>query len=240
MAELTDLAKFSHQRMARAYQEQAEGYYEGSSSSARYADLLRMIGSAGRVLDVGCYIGTVGELVMKQGNEVYGIDAFADGVEIAKRRGIKAVQGSVDAALPFDDEFFDAVYSMDVIEHIVDTDLYINEMVRVLKPGGSLVITTPNIASLGRRLYLLLGLNPFLEASLTFPAWVSGHVRFFTMSLLADYLRHMGLTVEERCSDAVVFTPHGELWSRRLARLFPTLGRTLVVKCRKSEPTPNS
>jgi 2-polyprenyl-3-methyl-5-hydroxy-6-metoxy-1,4-benzoquinol methylase len=231
---LTEFAEFSNERMRRAYANcGGEGYYAGRSAKWRYTDVLRMVGKAGRVLDVGCYVGVVGAMMMRQGNEVYGIDAYRDGVEMAKQRGIKAQVASAEAGLPFEDAFFDAVYSMDVIEHIVDTDRYVSEMKRVLRPGGSLVITTPNVASLGRRLYLLLGKNPYLEASLTFPDWVSGHVRFFTRELLVDYLRYMNLEIEETCSDCVVFTPGGELFSRYLGKIAPSLGRTLIVKARK-------
>jgi 2-polyprenyl-3-methyl-5-hydroxy-6-metoxy-1,4-benzoquinol methylase len=233
MNDFTDLAKFSDQRMARAYAELGDSYYEAPSSAARYEDVLRMVGRAGRVLDVGCYIGVVGQLMKALGNDVYGMDAFAHGVELAKQRGVKAVVAAADARFPFEDGFFDAVYSMDVIEHIVDTDLYVNEMKRVLRPGGALVITTPNMASLGRRLYLLFGLNPYLEASLTYPPWVSGHVRFFTRSLLVDYLKYMGLKIVEARADAVVFSPSGRFHSRALARLLPNLGRNTIVKAVK-------
>jgi SAM-dependent methyltransferase len=169
----------------------------------------------------------------RQGNDVYGIDAYREGVEMAKKRGVKAQVASAEAVLPFEDGFFDAVYSMDVIEHIVDTDLYMNQIKRVLRPGGTIVITTPNMASLGRRLYLLLGKNPYLEASLTYPDWVSGHVRFFTKELLVDYLRFMDLDIEEVCSDVVIFSPNGRSFSRFLGKVLPSLGRTLVVKARK-------
>ena len=52
-----------------------------------------------------------------------------------------------DGTLPYADARFDAVVSMDVVEHVIDPLPWLNEAVRVLKPGGSLFLTTPNYAS---------------------------------------------------------------------------------------------
>lgn len=72
-------------------------------------------------------------------------------VEVAKKVHGSAIARAdviqVDAPLPYDDGAFDLVVAMDVIEHVPDPGPWLNDVVRVLKPGGSLMLTTPNYAS---------------------------------------------------------------------------------------------
>ena len=117
-----------------------------------------------RILDVGCGDGNFTALVGKAcgAKEVYGVDISEKGVEIAKKNGIKAFRVDVDEEdLPFEDNYFDAVLSLEVIEHLFDPDHYLDEIYRVLKPNGIFVLSTPNLASYINRIALLLGYQPF-------------------------------------------------------------------------------
>jgi 2-polyprenyl-3-methyl-5-hydroxy-6-metoxy-1,4-benzoquinol methylase len=68
--------------------------------------------------------------------------------------------------LPFQDGYFDVVYMGDVIEHLTNPDFAINEVARVIKTNGFLVLSTPNLACWLNRLLLLLGMQPlFSEVS---------------------------------------------------------------------------
>ncbi len=195
---------------------------------SRVTAVLPLIGKVGRVLDVGCLDGTIGELFLKLGNEVYGIDASEPALEKARARGVKAQRGNVEERFPFDDAMFDAVFAGEIIEHIFDVDSMLSEIRRVVKPGGAFVVTTPNLAAFGRRLLLLLNRNPHIEISFTGGA--AGHIRYFIRQTLFEILEKHGFRVDVFCSDVINFNATGSLCSYRLARLFPTFGKSLIVQ----------
>jgi 2-polyprenyl-3-methyl-5-hydroxy-6-metoxy-1,4-benzoquinol methylase len=198
---------------------------------SRVKVVLPLVGKAGRVLDVGCLDGTIGELFLKLGNEVCGIDASEPALKMARTRGIDARLGNVEERFPFGDAQFDAVFAGEIIEHIFDVDAMLSEIRRVLKPQGVFVVTTPNLAALGRRLMLLLNRNPHIEISFTGDA--AGHIRYFVRQTLVDILAKHGFKVDVFCSDVINFNASGSLCSYALARLFPTFGKSLIVRATK-------
>lgn len=200
---------------------------------SRVKAILPLIGRAGRVLDVGCLDGTIGELFLNAGNEVYGLDASEPAIAKALQRGIKAQLGNVEQGFPFENNFFDAVFAGEIIEHVFDVDMMLAEIFRVLKPGGHFVVTTPNLAALGRRVMLLLNINPHIEISFTGAA--AGHIRYFVKSTFYGILEKHGFKVEVFRSDVVNFNASGSTRSFTLARLFPTLGKSLIIKAIKPD-----
>ena len=103
-----------------------------------------------RILDVGCGNGNFSILLKEacKAKEVYGIEISEEGVEIARKNGIKAYQLDVDAkGFPFENDYFDAIFAGELIEHLYNTDHFLDEVYRVLKLGGFFVLTTPNLAS---------------------------------------------------------------------------------------------
>ena len=79
------------------------------------------------------------------------------------------------------------------------------------------------------------GKNPYFEASLGYPPEAhAGHIRFFTKKLLLSYLEYKGFETIEFTSDVVNFTPSGKIASKLFADLFPTFGRSLIVKALQS------
>jgi 2-polyprenyl-3-methyl-5-hydroxy-6-metoxy-1,4-benzoquinol methylase len=194
----------------------------------RIGIVARWIGSNKKVLDAGCYNGKYSEVFLKNGNEVYGVDASSDAIEEANARDIKASVGDLEEKFPFRDEMFDVVHAGEVIEHLYDTDMFVSECRRVLKRGGLLILTTPNTLSLPRRILYFFGSGRFFEASNTFstePKAV-GHIRFFTKKLLRNFVEAKGFTMEKFTSDHVTFP---KFVSRRLAKLHPTFGRILIM-----------
>ncbi len=94
------------------------------------------------ILDVGCGAGNMIHHLSRYGR-VRGIEVDARPVKIAQSRGYDVRQGDATQAIPFENNSFDLVTALDVIEH-VDADLAIlREAHRVLRPGGHLLITTP-------------------------------------------------------------------------------------------------
>lgn len=111
---------------------------------ARYAAAAAPV--PGACLDVGCAMGFYVARLARLGWDAHGLDISAYAVAQGRERGTSnLVVGSVDE-LPYEDERFDFVFSIDVVEH-VDRSLaeaMAAEMHRVLRPGGLCLIATPN------------------------------------------------------------------------------------------------
>ena len=155
-----------------------------------YKIVAEMVGENHKVLDLGCNFGQLGKLLIEKGNEVHGIDISPKAVECSKSLGIMAKVGNLEETIDFENQSFHVIVAMEVIEHILDTDLLLDEIYRVLKTDGRLIITTPNMASLGKRILLLLGRNPYMESSYTYPKGAVGHIRFFTKDSLFSFLKY--------------------------------------------------
>jgi len=109
--------------------------------------------SKGRVLDIPCGQGALADRLRKQGFKIFCGDYDSDNYRI---QGGHLLRLDLNCNLPYKDDTFDCVTSVEGIEHIENPHLLIREIVRVLKGGGHLVITTPNIMNIKSRLYFLL------------------------------------------------------------------------------------
>ena len=102
--------------------------------------------------------------------------------------------------LPFAAESADVVIMSELIEHLVDTDSALDEALRVLKPGGSLLLSTPNLAAWYNRGLVALGVQPiFSEVSLRGVfgrpgSQVAGHLHLFTRRALVGLLAARGFS----------------------------------------------
>ncbi len=107
----------------------------------------------GRLLDVGCGSGRYLALMKELGWEVAGIEIDSAAAEIARSHfGIPVHVGTLYDA-PFEPESFDAVVMIHVIEHVPDPVEFVRQAAHFLKPGGRMVLVTPNAKSLGARLF---------------------------------------------------------------------------------------
>ncbi len=126
--------------------------------------LLENFGRGKKNLDVGCGIGFIGEILLNQGYKVYGIDISSKRLKIAKKKGLIVKRIDVEKSkITFPKNSFDAIILGDILEHVFDTDALLQKCWQLLKTNGKIIITTPNVTSIGRR--LLFGINPFLEYS---------------------------------------------------------------------------
>ncbi len=106
----------------------------------------------GSLLDVGCGNGQTLAWMAGLGWQVQGLDTDPVAVRVASSKGLKVNQGTLQSQ-QFAAESFDAIFMSHVIEHVHDPLSLLTECYRVLKPGGKLIVVTPNIRSWGHRLY---------------------------------------------------------------------------------------
>jgi ubiquinone/menaquinone biosynthesis C-methylase UbiE len=99
--------------------------------------------SGKRVLDVGCGLGYFSRLVAERGGHPFSLDIAAKLLQKIKGEIDNCIQGTA-LGLPFQDGIFSIVISSECIEHTQNPILAIQEMVRVLCPGGILLFSTPN------------------------------------------------------------------------------------------------
>ena len=156
-----------------------------------------------------------------------------DGAILCRERGIPCISGDF-----FDIEekylgMFDVVIVGDIIEHVFDTDAFLQKAYALLKNGGVLLLTTANIASLGRRIMLLFGFNPFVEFSTQLPykEYNVGHIRYYTKSNLESQLKFNHFSNIKITGDRVNFTR--KIYSRMLAKLLPSFSRYFLVYSEK-------
>jgi ubiquinone/menaquinone biosynthesis C-methylase UbiE len=136
----------------RYHERYAEQSADGYAIRRRRQRLLEFLGGCrGRVLDVGCGPGVLAADLLARGCEFLGVDGSARMIAECKRRfrGEPRARFAVaDAmALPFRDASFDAVTSTGVIDRVLRPERAIAEMGRVLRPGGILILSLPNLLS---------------------------------------------------------------------------------------------
>jgi SAM-dependent methyltransferase len=165
------------------------------------AAVLRDVPAPALVVDVGCGDGRSAGVAAQAspGHRFVGVDWSADAIAQARGRGLSLVRAGVDGvALPLASGVADAVIMSELIEHLVDTDAALDEARRVLRPGGSLLLSTPNLAAWYNRGLLALGMQPvFSEVSLRGVygrpgSQVAGHLHMFTKGALTGLLAARG------------------------------------------------
>lgn len=144
-----------------------------------------------RILDIGCGNGSLSHEIAQQGYEVIGVEESVSGIEIAQKSypNCTFFQGSI-YDFPYEKvgEPFDLVISAEVIEHL----FYPRELPRLakklLKPNGSLIITTPYHGYLKN---LALALSGRMDKHFT-ALWDGGHIKFFSIKSLRQLLIEEG------------------------------------------------
>ena len=161
-----------------------------------------------RVLDLGCGVGFFGGLARQRGARVVGLDfsEAALGIALKEQSGMPLVRGDA-TALPFPSDHFEAILLNDIIEHLADAPgrLMIEEVFRVLRPGGRLIVDTDNDAFVMQRKGLKR-LNEWLERGTeqrkalveikkTFTA-PTLHIKIYTVHELRALLESVGFRID--------------------------------------------
>lgn len=147
----------------------------------------------GRLFDAGCGDGQFLHLMKQRGWQGKGVDFDAAAIETGKKKyGVDLEVGDFQT-VPIEGSSFDAVTMSHVIEHVPDPIACLDKCRRLLKPGGRLIVTTPNIRSLGHQTFkgAWRGLEP------------PRHLHIFPHHILGECARRSGLKVVRTGSTAV-------------------------------------
>jgi methionine biosynthesis protein MetW len=216
---------------ARSFLDFNNQFYDATKKyghpSLRQKIMANLVDKNQKILDLGCGTGSFIKLLNQKNKNVEGLEISQKAAQIGQKKGLKIKVADLHQTFSYSKNTFDTITAGEVIEHIYDTDFFLEEIKRILKPNGFLILSTPNIATLGRRLMLLFGINPLIETSLD---QSSGHIRYFTKKSLADLLQKHNFKIQKFTSDSVNFSNNGKFQIRILAKIFPTLGARLIIK----------
>ena len=154
---------------------------------AAILDLLGKAPSATRLLDVGCSSGAFLRTAAAMGLKVDGVEPSPEAAETARRAGFKVLNGVLEEAR-YPDGAFDAVTLIELVEHLREPRALLAECRRILRPGGVVMLTTPNAASWTAR---VLGAH-WEVFSLR---GMGGHVSFFNPNSLGLLAARTGFAV---------------------------------------------
>jgi SAM-dependent methyltransferase len=211
------------------------------------------------LLDVGCGDGALlTRYFKKMPGDLWGIEGAPTLRAEAEKRGFKTLSCDLNGRWPIESERFEVVFSSQVIEHLHNGRLFVEEAYRVLKPGGTFIIASENLCSLLNCIALNLGYTPFslmqlcgrylgnplglhynekIEEHLPIdhPAFsgVSGHVRVLTVRQTRELFEISGFEQVEARSLSILPLPDG--LSRLLEPVVTNKGHYLIARARKPE-----
>jgi SAM-dependent methyltransferase len=200
----------------------------------------RQVGPIATMLDCG----TTRIAAAVKAKRVLGIDVVPEQIAKAKARGIEGMVGNLDGGLNLPDASVDMIVASQVIEHVADTDKLVREFYRLLKPGGCLILGTPNLAALTNIIFLILGNQPtIVEVSdvALVGTWSPrkdsidrigpAHRRVFTRRAIKGLLQFYGYKCEKIIGFG--FLPLPPLMGKLAASLLPVYSWNTIVQARK-------
>ena len=176
----------------------------------------------------------------------YANDVFPEVVnENKKQKMVKWSTEDYNHTTSYPSSFFDVIIAGEVIEHVYNTDNFLEEIYRTLKPKGYLIISTPNLASWWDRIYLLFGLQPhstevssksrvfgreiIYKIHHTENEEVPGHLRVFTKEALKSMLRYYKFKIVKDIPTHV----HNFAINRWITRFLPPFSQNTLLVAQK-------
>jgi 2-polyprenyl-3-methyl-5-hydroxy-6-metoxy-1,4-benzoquinol methylase len=183
-----------------------------------------------RVLDVGCADGYLLGPFARE-HDLIGVDVSTQFAGAALKAGFASHQCKDLSSdrIELDDKSIDLAFCGQTIEHVIDTDWLLCEINRVLKPGASLIVTTPNVRSPHSLLRWLLNEPPAFGSK-----YRSGHVRDWTTRLLRRALENNGFQVQ-LVQGVEFWLPGGSDILSPLFRPFPSLATAMLACAVKTQ-----
>lgn len=161
--------------------------------------------SQGRLLDIGCWPGHLPLYFKFSGWDVSAIDLKPERLGAVTRNGIGVVSQNLNGGqpLPYPDGAFDCILFTEVVEHLDPAGIpgLLTQLTRILRPGGIMIMTTPNRFSLNRYFF-----NPFRWNQPEVDAEGHGHWKEYRMSEMRKLFTADGLKLER--SEMVSFYAH--------------------------------
>jgi 2-polyprenyl-3-methyl-5-hydroxy-6-metoxy-1,4-benzoquinol methylase len=159
-----------------------------------HAKLLGLVGEGKRVLDIGCSSGYLARPVAQRGCTVVGLEQDPVAAEQAPG-GLRGgpVGDPEKMELPFEPASFDVLPCGDLVERLRDPERFLTRIRPFLRPGGRLVLTTPNVANWANRLGLLVGRWRYTDRGILDRT----HLHLFTRATLLETLARSGYRVVE-------------------------------------------
>jgi len=164
------------------------------------------------VLDAGCGGGLFSIGLAEAGYLVFGMDMSQSGIRAAQERGIgefKVASVYENLAEPFGRKHFDAIVSIEVIEHLYSPKAFARQAYDAVLPGGVVVISTPYWGYLKN---IVLAVTNRIDRSLT-ALWEGGHIKHFSRDTLTRLMEEAGF-------ETVSFVGTGEGWRAHVPGLW--------------------
>jgi SAM-dependent methyltransferase len=211
------------------------------------AALTRLAERPARILDVGCGDGTFLERLaarMQDPSVNYvGVDYSEHQLTKAARLPFEFYACDLGEGIPLPDRSVDLVHAAEIIEHLYDPDLLIEECARVLRPGGHLVVTTPNLQAWFNRVLFLFGIQPLFHETSSRSTEVGagvvrrfkrstrpvGHLRLFNRTALVDLVTRGGFVDVAVRGARYHDMPRAAGWLDAALGLRPSLASILVL-----------
>lgn len=161
-----------------------------------------LVGKKEAVLDIGCSSGNFGqELVERKQCIVDGVDIDEKDVKLAQKKLRSAHVLNVEQDSLARLGKYDSILMMDVIEHLVNPTTALQKIANLLKPGGRLIFSVPNMAHISVRLDLLLGDLDYRDIGLLDDT----HLHFYSEKTLLRILTAAGYSVDTAKSITVTY-----------------------------------
>jgi 2-polyprenyl-3-methyl-5-hydroxy-6-metoxy-1,4-benzoquinol methylase len=186
-------------------------------------DVLKLITKpASTILDAGCGGGVLAKILSSSGHTVDGVTISADELDMARPFVRCVYLHNLEIGLPLElqPNQYDYVVCSHVLEHIVYPEKLLNDIKKVLKPGGLLIVALPNIMHYRSRMKLVAGKFDYANAGI----WDYTHVKWYTFKTANQLLLNAGLTIE-------LATVTGELpFNSLFGKILPGFIRELIYR----------